>query len=57
MMHAGGQHGTGQRGMMHGGNRYGKGGNQDDRQVVQRLDMIDARLAKIEAMLETLVRR
>ncbi len=55
MMRGGGQHGKG--GMMQGGGRHGKGGQDDDRQVVQRLDMIEARMAKIEAMLEILVRR
>jgi hypothetical protein len=71
MMHGGGQHGKGQGGMMHGGGQYGKGqggmkhgggqhgkeGHEMDRQVVQRLDMIEARMAKIEAMLEILMRR
>jgi hypothetical protein len=56
-MHGGGQHGKGQGGKMHGGGRHGKAGNHDERQVTQRLDMIEARLAKIEAMLEILVRR
>ena len=42
---------------MHGGGRHGKGSHGDDRQVIQRLDMIEARMAKIEAMLEILVRR
>ena len=57
MMHDGGQHGKGQGGRMHGGGRHGKGSDQDDRQLAQRLDMLEARLAKIEAMLEILVRR
>lgn len=57
MMHGGGQRCKGQGGMMHGAGRQGKGRDQDDRQVAQRLDMIEARLAKIEAMLEILVRR
>jgi hypothetical protein len=52
-----GQHGKGQGGMMHGGGQRGKGGHDKHRQVVQRLDMIEARLAKIEAMLEILMRR
>lgn len=56
-MHGGRQHGKGQDGKMHGGCRHGKEGNVDDRQVEQRLDMIEARMAKIEAMLEILVRR
>jgi hypothetical protein len=43
--------------MMRGGGQHGKGGHEKDRQVVQRLDMIEARMAKIEAMLEILVRR
>ena len=57
MLRGGGQHGKGQGGMMHGAGRQGKGHDQDDRQVAQRLDMIEARMAKIEAMLEILVRR
>jgi len=56
-MHGGGQHGKGNGGMMHGAGRHGKGSEQDDRQLAQRLDMLEARLAKIEAMLEILVRR
>ena len=57
MMHSGGQRGKGQGGMMHGGGQHGKGSHEKDRQVVQRLDMIEARMAKIEAMLEILMRR
>jgi len=57
MMHGGDQHGKGQGGMMHGGGRHGKQGGDKHRQVLQRLDMIEARMAKIEAMLEILVRR
>ena len=57
MMHSGGQRGKGQGGMMHGGGQHGKGGHEKDRQVLQRLDMIEVRLAKIEAMLEILMRR
>ena len=57
MMHGGGQHGKGQGGMMQGAGRHGKGNDHDDRQLAQRLDMLEARLAKIEAMLEILVRR
>ena len=57
MMHSGGQCGKGQGGMMHGGGQHGKGSHEKDRQVVQRLDMIEARMAKIEAMLEILMRR
>ena len=56
-MRGGGQHGKGQGGMMRGGGQHGKGGHEKDRQVVQRLDMIEARMAKIEAMLEILMRR
>lgn len=52
-----GQHRKSQGGMMHGGGQHGKGGHDKHRQVVQRLDMIEARLAKIEAMLEILMRR
>ena len=58
MMHKGkGQHRMGQGGMKHGGGRHGKGGSEKHRQVVQRLDMIEVRMAKIEAMLEILMRR
>ena len=71
MMYGGGQHGKGQGGMMrgggqcskgqggmkHGGGQHGKKGHEKNRQVVQRLDMIEARMAKIEAMLEILMRR
>ena len=57
MMRGGGQHGKGQGGMMHGGGRHEKRGDHDERQLAKRLDMIEARLAKIEAMLEILVRR
>jgi hypothetical protein len=58
MMHRGkGQHGKGHGGMKHGGGQHGKGHHEKHRQVVQRLDMIEARLAKIEAMLESLMRR
>lgn len=57
MKHGGGQYGKGQGGMKHGGGRHGKGSHEKDRQVVQRLDMIEARMAKIEAMLEILMRR
>jgi len=58
MMHGGGQHGKGKGGMMHGGGgQHGKGSHGDDHELIQRLDMIEARMAKIEAMLEILVRR
>jgi hypothetical protein len=56
MMHKG-QPGQGDCGMMHGGGQPGKGMQAKHDQVLQRLDMIEARLAKIEAMLESLVRR
>jgi hypothetical protein len=57
MMRGGGQHGKGQGGMMRGGGQHGKGGHEKHRQVIQRLDMIEVRMAKIEAMLEILMRR
>ena len=57
MMQGGGKHGKGQCGMMQGGGRHGKGGGDKHREVLQRLDMIEARMAKMEAMLEILVRR
>jgi hypothetical protein len=43
MMHGGGRHGKGQGSMMHGGGRHDKGSHDNDRQVAQRLDMIEAR--------------
>ena len=49
--------GKGHQGMGHGGMQHGKGHHGKHRQVVQRLDLIEARLAKIEAMLEILMRR
>ena len=58
-MHKGqGQQGKGGHGgKKHGGGQHGKGKHDKHDQVVKRLDMIEARLAKIEAMLESLVRR
>jgi hypothetical protein len=47
-----GRHGEDHAGMQHGGGHPGK-----HARVVQRLDIIEARLAKIEAMLEILIRR
>jgi len=53
MMHKGmGQHGMGHEGMMHG-----KGKHEKHDEVVRRLDMIEARMARIEVMLEALMRR
>jgi len=43
--------------MKHGGGHQGKGQHEKHAQVVQRLDMIEVRLAKIEAMIEILMRR
>ena len=58
MMHKGkGQHGKGHGRMKHGGGHQGGGHSEKHSQVVQRLDMIEVRLAKIEAMLEILMRR
>ncbi|MGB5405440.1 MAG: hypothetical protein WBN43_01450 [Thiogranum sp.] len=58
MMHKGkGQHGKGHGGMKHGGGHQDKGHHEKHAQVVRRLDMIEVRLAKIEAMLEILMRR
>lgn len=58
MMHKGkGQHGKGHGGMKHGGGQHGKGQHEKQEQLVQRLDMIEARMAKIETMLEILIRR
>jgi hypothetical protein len=59
--HGGGQHGKG-HGKSHGGKKQcagkqGDGGHEKHQQVVQRLDMLEARMAKIEAMLEILLRR
>ena len=54
--------GKGQGGMKHkcgkhGGGKQGKGMHAKHDQVVKRLDMIEARMAKIEAMLEILMQR
>jgi len=60
MKHRGGRgHMHGKGGMKHEGGRHRKGmhDQQQHQQVVHRLDMIEARLAKIEAMLEILLRR
>ncbi len=52
MKHKGGCRHKGQGGMKRGG------GHKDKHaQVVQRLDMIEARMAKIEVMLESLMKR
>ena len=48
--------GKGQGGKQ-GGGQHGKGKHDKHEQVVRRLDMIEARMAKIEAMLESLMRR
>ena len=45
------------KGGKHGGGQHGKGKHDKHEQVVRRLDMIEARMAKIEAMLESLMRR
>lgn len=50
MMHRGGCGHKGGKGM-HGGGHHGK-----HAEVVQRLDLIEARLAKIELMLESLMK-
>jgi len=50
-------HGKGHGGMKHGGGQHGKGHDEKHAQVVRRLDMIEVRLAKIEAMIEILMRR
>ncbi len=58
MMHKGkGHHGKGHGGMKHEGGHHGDGHHEKHSEVVQRLDMIEARMAKIEAMLEILMRR
>jgi len=57
MEYGGGQRCKGQGGMRHGGGKHGKAGLGKDRELEQRLDMIEARMAKIEAMLEMLIRR
>ena len=51
------QHGKQHGGKQHGGGSHGKGRHADHQEVMQRLDMIEARMAKIEAMLEILIRR
>jgi hypothetical protein len=55
--HGKGQHGNKHGGMQHRGGHDGNGQHEEHDQVVHRLDMIEARMAKIEAMLETLMRR
>ncbi|NNL06468.1 MAG: hypothetical protein HKO86_02000 [Gammaproteobacteria bacterium] len=50
--HAGMRHGG-----QHGGGKHGKGRHEKYEQVVKRLDLIEARLARIEAMLESMMRR
>ena len=55
MKHAGCQHGKGQG--KHGACKHGKGQHDKHDQVVQRLERIETRLAKIEAMLEILMQR
>ena len=57
MKRGGGQHGKGHGGMKRGGDQHGKGHDEKHAQVVRRLDMIEVRLAKIEAMIEILMRR
>ena len=54
-----GRDGKGMGGMMRGAGCKGKGKGQHKKheQVVRRLDMIEARMAKIEAMLESLMKR
>ena len=52
-----GKGGKGQGCRKQGCDRQGKGQNNKHEQVVRRLDMIDARMAKIEAMLESLMQR
>jgi hypothetical protein len=51
------QNGMGRHGMGHDGMKHGKGKHEKHAEVVRRLDMIEARMAKIEAMLESLMRR
>ncbi len=57
-------HGKGKGGKAHGGHDKGKGGRAHGGgrhgkhdEVVRRLDMIEARIAKIELMLESLMKR
>jgi hypothetical protein len=62
MGHGQGGHGMGRHGLggpgKGGGVDQGRGGHGDRHQeVVQRLDLMEARMAKIESMLETLLRR
>jgi hypothetical protein len=49
--------GPGPGGMKPGCDHRGKGMRAKHEEVVQRLDMIEARMAKIEAMLESLMKR
>ena len=58
MMHGGqGKHGKDHGCMKYGGNHEGKGQYDKHDQVTHRLDMIEARISKIEAMLEILLQR
>ena len=57
MKHGGSQHVRGHDGKKHCGRQHTDGGTGKHQQVVQRLDMIEARMAKMEAMLEILMRR
>ena len=55
--HGKGHHGKGKGHHGKGHHGKGKGMHKQHAQVVQRLDLIEARLAKMEAMLESLIRR
>jgi hypothetical protein len=58
MKHKGMMHkGSGQHRMAGHGMERDKGKHEKHAEVVRRLDMIEARMAKIEAMLESLMRR
>ena len=60
MRHKGHGQGHGHQGKgggKHGAGHKGKGHHDNHDQVARRLDMIEARLAKIEAMLEAVLRR
>jgi hypothetical protein len=61
-VHGAGRHGKdqcsrGRVGMGHSGSQHGKKSHERNSDTRQRLDMIEARLSKIEAMLEILIRR
>jgi hypothetical protein len=51
------QKGMGKHGKGHDGMKHSKGKHGKHAEVLRRLDMIEARMARMEAMLEALMRR